>query len=299
MSAGTRAYRVMTVPSEGLVQVLSRPPLPEYLRRLWERRFFIAADARARVEASTRANLLGKVWLVLNPILDATVYFMVFGLLLNSSHGIPNFTGYLVIGVFLFAFTTRCLTAGARSIASGRQLIRAFSFPRASIPVATVARETLQFVPVVGTMLVLVLVVPIFNLGGGEEPIEAHLTWRWALLPVVLLLQLAMNMGLALLAARACARIPDLVQLIGIFCRFWLYASAVFFSESRFDSIPWMSEVMHLNPMFLVLDITRDSLLYGVTPQTSSWVVLSAWSIGLLVAGFVVFWRGEESYGSD
>lgn len=296
-----RTSRVITVPTDGLTRVLSRPPLGEYLRRLWERRFFIAADAKARVEAGTRSNLLGKVWLVLNPILDATVYFMIFGMLLNSSKGIPNFIGYLVIGVFLFSFTTRCLTGGARSIASGRPLIRAFSFPRASIPVATVTRETLQFIPVLATMLALVLVMPWLMplLNPEADPIEPHVTWRWLLLPVVLILQLAMNLGLAFLAARLCSRIPDFVQLIGIFCRFWLYASAVFFSEARFASIPWMESVMHLNPMFQVLDITRDALLYGVTPEASSWVVLSAWAVGLLVVGSVVFWRGEESYGSD
>lgn len=296
-----RTYRVITVPTAGLDQVLSRPPLGEYLRRLWERRFFIAADAKARVEAGARANLLGKVWLVLNPILDATVYFLIFGVLLNSSRGIENFIGYLIIGVFLFSFTTRCLTGGSRSISSGRQLIRAFSFPRASIPVATVARETLQFLPVVGTMLGLVLVLPYVTplLQPEAPPIEPHVTSLWLLLPLVLALQLAMNLGLALLAARVCARIPDLTQIISLFCRFWLYASAVFFSEDRFASIPWMDSAMHLNPMFVVLDITRDVLLYGLTPQWFSWVVLGSWAAGLLVVGTVVFWRGEESYGSD
>lgn len=297
---GNRPQRLVQIDADNLDLVLSRPPLGDYLKQLWERRFFIAADTRARVDASTRTNILGKLWLVLDPLMSAAVYFVVFGILLNSGGGIPNFIGYLVIGVFLFQFTTRCLTQGSRSITGGRQLIRSFSFPRAALPIATVARELLRFIPVLGTMFVIVLaipwLIPALNPAGG--PIESHITWRWALVPLIIGLQLAMSLGLALLAARLCAKIPDITQLIGIFCRFWLYASAVFFSADRFAAIPWMASIMQVNPMYIVLDMTRDCLLYGVTPSWTAWVLLGSWSGALLVIGMVVFWSGEESYGA-
>lgn len=298
--SGNRPQRLVQVDTESLDLVLSRPPLGDYLRRLWERRFFILADARARVDASTRMNMLGKLWLVLSPILDAAVYFLIFGVLLNSSRGIENFIGYLLIGVFFFSFTTRSLTQGARSISGGRSLIRSFSFPRASLPVATIVRETLRFIPVVGTLVVLVLLLPWITpiVSPATEPIEQNFSWRWSLVPLIFALQLAMSLGLALLTARLCARIPDLLQIVGIFCRFWLYASAVFFSADRFASIPGASTVMHLNPMFIVLEMIRDCMLYGVTPAWTSWALLAAWSGTLLVIGTVFFWSGEESYGS-
>jgi teichoic acid transport system permease protein len=56
---------------------------------------------------------------------------------------------------------------------------------------------------------------------------------------------------------------------------------------------------MKINPMFQVLDISRDLLLYGQTPEARSWLVLAAWAVGMLLVGFIVFWRGEESYGRD
>lgn len=282
-----------------LLPVLARPPFPEYLRRLWARRFFIAADARARVDAASRATLLGKVWLVLNPLLDAVVYFVIFGLILNSSRGIPNFVGYLIIGVFLFQWTTKCLTQGSRSITGGRALIRAFAFPRAALPVATVTRVTLQFIPALLTMLVIILAIPWVMPMLNGNPVEVHVGWRWLLVPMVLALQLAMNLGLAFVAARVCARIPDLQQVITILCRFWLYTSAVFFSIDRFEAVPWLQTVMHLNPMYLVLDMVRDCLLYGVTPSWTSWVLLGVWSIGLLAVGSLVFWMAEERYGES
>jgi teichoic acid transport system permease protein len=294
---GRRPVRVEPVDGTALHPVADRPALGDYLRLLWQRRHFIVADARAKVISGTSGNLLGQVWLVLNPLLDAAVYLVIFGLLLRSSRGIDNFIGYLIIGVFMFGFTTRSVTGGARSVIAARSLVKSFSFPRAALPIATVARETLSFVPALLTMLVLLLFT---RPGAGEAwstPLQ-EISWRWLLVPLVLLLQLAMNLGLALLAARATTRVPDLNHVIGLAMRFWLYGSAVFFSFDRFISHPRVLELVQLNPMYRVLEITRDCLLYGVTPPWQAWTIVACWAVGLLLVGTVVFWRGEESYGS-
>jgi teichoic acid transport system permease protein len=212
---------------------------------------------------------------------------VIFGLLLETSRGIENFLGYLVIGTFLFHFTSRCLSQGAQSLLSGRNLIRAFAFPRAALPVAVVVREVINLLPVISVMVVLILSLP------PREPV----TWRWLLFPVVLALQTALNLGLALIAARATARLPDLKNVIGFLTRFWLYGSAVFFTFDRFVDDPVLLRVLELNPLFVVLDMSRDLLIYATTPSAGSWAVLGAWSAGLLAAGALYFWRGEERYG--
>lgn len=281
--------RVESVSLDGLRPVGRRPSLATYLSKLWDRRHFIVADSQARVSSSTRQLVLGNLWLVLKPVLDGTVYLLIFGILLQTNRGIENFIGYLLIGVFMFSFTARCLNSGASSVAAGRNLIRSFSFPRVSLPIATVLRETLNTVPGILAMMVLIIAIP---------P-HAEITWRWALFPGVLALQIVFNLGIAMVAARVVAKVRDLTNVISFLTRFWLYGSAVFFSYDRFVDHPTILALMQVNPLFIVLDMTRDLLLYGQTPAVSSWLILGAWAIGALVVGLVVFWRGEESYGRD
>lgn len=296
-----RPRRILEVDAGDLTPVLARPSLPTYLAQLWQRRHFVMADARAQVASTSRSNLLGSAWLVLNPLLNGAVYFVIFGLVLSADRGIENYPGYLIVGVFLFQYTIHSLVQGSRAVTGGRALIRSFAFPRAALPIAVVVRQTIRFVPALVTMLVLVAALPfvlrLVNPGGA--PVELRLTWLWLLLPAVLVLQLLFNTGLALLAARATARIPDLTQLFSLVARFWLYASAVFFSIDRFAAYPALHAVMAANPMFLVLDIARDLLLYAALPAWQSWAVLGAWSGGLAVVGTVVFWWGEETYGAS
>lgn len=271
----------------GLSPVGRRPPLLVYVARLWDRRHFIMADSRARVASGTRQLILGRVWLVLRPVMDGLVYLLVFGMLLRTSRGIENFVGYLLIGVFMFGFTARSLNSGASSIVGGRNLIRSFTFPRVSLPIATALRETLNTVPGVAAMMVLIIVIP---------P-HAEVTWRWLLFPLVFALQVVFNLGISMIAARLVSKIPDLTNVISFLTRFWLYGSAVFFSYDQFVDHPTILTLMQANPLFNVLDITRDILLYGTTPSWHSWAILAAWAVGTALTGLVFFWRGEESYG--
>ncbi|MFB7798562.1 ABC transporter permease [Isoptericola sp. NPDC056134] len=284
---GKQASTLEVVSTGRLSQVGARPPIRTYLAQLWKRRHFLWAEARAKVTSGTRETLLGQAWLVINPMLNGLAYYLIFGLVLGGKGGIPNFLGYLIIGVFLFQFTTQCASGGAKSIASGRNLIRAFTFPRASLPISVVLRGVLNLAPTLGAMFVLILALPE----------QEHWSPAAALFPAVLVLQVLFTTGLALLLARAAAALPDLNQLISVLMRFWLYGSAVFFSIERFENYPWIVGIMEANPMYMVLDAARDTLLYGVVPAMSTWIGLGAWSMGVLVVGFLVFWRAEESYG--
>ena len=272
-----------------LKPVGQRPPLAAYVRALWDRRHFIVADSRARAFSGNRDTLLGNAWLVGRPILDGLAYFIIFGVLLGASRGVENYLGFLLVGVFMFSFTSRCLTGGAGVMASGRNLIRAFAFPRASIPLALVLREAISMLPVIGTMLVMILVIP---------P-HAVVTWRWALFPLVLLLQLMFNAGLVFYAARITSAVPDLRMLLGFISRFWLYGSGVMFSLERFITHPTVLEVVQYNPAYCVLELSRDLLVYGRTPELTLWFTLGAWALVTPVLGFVYFWQAEEDYGRE
>lgn len=271
----------------GLEPVSTRMPLGQYLTALWQRRHFIVADSRARVASQGQRMRLGQAWLVLKPILDVAVYFIIFALVLKTDRGIDNFIGYLIIGVFLFQFSTRSLTQGANSLVHGRSLIQAFTFPRASLPAATVMRELISMLPVLATMFVLLFVLPIGSV----------ITWRWALFPLIFVLQSIFNFGIALIGARIVFYVNDLIHVVTFFARFWFYASAVFFSPARFINSPTFLTLMEINPLFRVLDMSRDVLIYGVTPPLNSWLILAAWAFGVCLVGIVFFWRGEESYG--
>ncbi|GAA5022861.1 ABC transporter permease [Terrabacter aeriphilus] len=272
-----------------LQPVGQREPLGRYVSSLWGRRHFIWADSRARAFSGNRDTVLGRFWIVGRPILDGATYFLIFGVLLGASRGVPNYIGFLLTGVFMFSFTGRALTGGSTVMSSGKTLIRAFSFPRASIPLGLVLRDALSMLPVLAVMMAMILAIP---------P-HAVLTWRWLLFPAVVVLQVCFNAGLVLYTARLTSAVPDLRMLLGLFSRLWMYGSGVMFSLERFITHPTLLEILQLNPAYCVIELTRELLLYGTTPDLKLWLTLAAWAVITPIFGFLYFWQAEEEYGRE
>ncbi|GAA1489391.1 ABC transporter permease [Brachybacterium sacelli] len=274
--------------AEGLFPVGVRPGLGEYLGQLWQRRHFIWTDARHRVATQNSRNHLGSVWLVLRPLLDAALYFVVFGLILDmSGRTVENFAAYVIIGILMFRSTMRSISQGTSTLQTGRSMIRAFSFPRASLPIASELRDMLQMQYTIGVVLVMIMVIP---------PHELPQT-SWLLIIPIYVLQFVLNLGINLFVSRLGFLIPDVSQLMTVVGRFLMYGSGVIFPIERFLDHPTVNAVVQFNPIYQMIKMYRQVLMDGGVPPLESWLILGGWAVGLLIIGFLFFWRGEESYG--
>ncbi|GGK98309.1 ABC transporter permease [Mangrovihabitans endophyticus] len=274
----------------GLSSAGALPSLPNYTRQLWSYRHFIAAYANARVTSALGKTRLGMVWQVLTPLINAAVYYVIFGVILGTRGGIDNFIAYLCTGVFIYGFTQNTVQAGIQAITGNMGLIRALHFPRASLPISVTLVEVRN---VLASMVVLIAIV-LFD----GEPI----TVEWLLIIPILLLQAMFNAGLALGAARLGAKITDLKQLVPFVMRFWMYGSAVLYPVTRFtDALHgWKLTLVEANPLLVFIELMRHALMEDVplagTP-TRLWIEAVVWAIVVGVSGYVYFWRGEKGYG--
>lgn len=272
-----------------LAPVSARPPLTEYLHQLWDRRHFIQLYARSQALGEHQGTLLGQAWFVLAPLLDGLVYWLIFGVAFNLHRTVPDFVPRLLIGILLFRYFSRCLTSMARSLASGRGLIRAFSFPRASLPISAMIRESLSLVPLSVVLLGLLLLVP---------P-RATPSSTWLLFPLPLLLVAMFTAGAGLVLARVVSIVPDVANILGYLLRFTMYGSGVIFSVARFSDHPTVLALMTSNPVYIFIEMMRDLLLYDSIPAPGRWLLFTGWAVPSLIIGVVFFWRGEPNYGKQ
>jgi teichoic acid transport system permease protein len=274
----------------GLKPAGRRPTLVAYIGQLWTYRHFITAYANARLISAFTNARLGRLWQLLTPLINAAVYYLIFGVILNTKGGIPNFIAYLCTGLFVFGFTQSVALQGTQAITSNLGLIRALHFPRASLPIAVTLT---QFQNLLVSIAVLVGIVIL-----DGEPV----TIEWLLLVPVLVLQSVFNVGMALVLARVGAKVTDLKQLLPFVMRTWMYASGVLYSVENFARhLPQaVAEVMLANPLLVYIELSRLALLETApiaSPPTRLWLMGIAWALVVGLGGFVYFWRGEQEYG--
>jgi teichoic acid transport system permease protein len=263
---------------------------------------------------------LGQLWQVLTPLLNSAVYYLIFGVLFEQNRGIRHYIAYLVIGVFIFAFTERSIVVGSTVMRANIALIRALHFPRACLPLAYVMVELEQLLL---SMLVMFAIV----LGDGEP-----LTGYWLFLVPALALQATFNMGAALIMARLGAGAQDFSQLIPFLTRIWRYFCGVMYSIASLPaSLPTSAkDVLSLNPAAVYISLTRYALMYtqrayapGAQPYnvmkcalyektknpplyaychpavvtSQLWLAAVGWAVATLLVGVVFFWQAEARYG--
>ncbi len=276
----------------GLAVSGARPSLPRYVAQLWSRRHFVTAFATARLTAQYSQAKLGQLWQVMTPLLNAAVYYFIFGVLMNTRAQVPDFVPFLVTGVFIWTFTANSLMAGTRAISGNLGLVHALHFPRASLPVALALQQLQQLV---FSLAALVAILLAFGIAPGAP---------WLLAVPALALQALFNTGLSLALARVAARTPDVAQLMPFVLRTWMYASGVMFSLDHVltgrDLPHALVLALQYNPAALYIDLMRFALVDSFTAAQlppHAWGAAAAWALAAFAGGFVWFWQAEETYG--
>src|ERR1700689_536416 len=302
----------------------ARPGVLAYAGQLWARRHFIVGFATARNVAMYTEARLGQLWQVLTPLLNAAVYYLIFGLILDTKRGVPNFLAFLITGIFVFNFTQRSFITTSRVMPDSLPLIRALPFPRACLPIGYVLIELEQLV-----MSMVVLTVIVLSTG---EP----LTWYWLLAIPALLLQAVFNIGMGLFLARLGSGADDFSQLMPFLVRAWMYTSGVMYSISTISTLrnhPTVSYLLQINPAAVFISLVRNAILstqrlaapgskpynaalcslydhssnpsvvydsaycHATVTSTQLWLYGAGWAVVAIVVGFVFFWQAETKYG--
>ncbi len=285
------------VQENDLEQIGVRPRLIPYFKELWQRRSFIQVLASSKAEAENQNTYLGQIWALVSPTINASVYVLIFGFLLNVGRaGIENTIAFIVVGVFMFRFFERSVMAGSHSLNKNMNLVRSVNFPRAVLPAAGVLAELMILGPAIVVMCVI-------SYGSGFLPMSGKVTidaYWLLLLPAIFLLWL-FSTGCAFMVARWVAMTPDLDNLLPHFLRILMYASGVIFSVERYLGQYSWGWVMEYQPVAVYLYLVRSSILDepAYPPDPVMWLVGVIWAVLFSVLGFLIFWGGEEKYGRD
>ena len=269
---------------------------------------------------------LGQIWQVLTPLLNAGVYYLIFGLLFQAQRGVPALPGVPRRRRVRVRVQRAVDRHRLQRDAANLQLIRALYFPRASLPLAYVIVELQQ-------MLVgMVVLVPIMLIG-HEYP-----SWYWLLLIPVVLLQTMFNTGAALIVSRLGGSIADVSELIPFFLRITRYFCGVMYMVTTLPAaVPgWALKVLSLNPPAVFISLVRVALMqtyrvnapgnqpysahncyvfhhpptgqapnaalqaycHAVVTNNDLWMAGIGWAVVFFAVGIVFFWQAETSTAS-
>ena len=257
------------------------PPIGQYLSEVWKRREFAMELSRSKLRAQQSQTLFGVLWLVLNPLLLAGVYFILVDIIRGGRRP-EDFFPHLCAGIFAYYLVSGAMRDGVKSVVRGGKLILNSAFPRMLLPLSSVILAVRNFIPTV------VVYVPI-HIGFGL-PFGAHLLW---VVPLVGLM-IVLAFGLSMLVAAVQVYFRDLASFLPYVLRVMLYGAPVLYFASQ---VPEGYEiVVDLNPIGRLLTAWDNVLRLGEGPGLHNLLVASAWAFGALIGGGLFFMSREREF---
>ncbi len=318
--SATRPADFPASPPPGLKRIGAKPTLREYVRDLIDHRDFLVTVPLGELRAQNQNSVLGSFWHLLNPLLLAGVYYLIFGIIFQAANDIPYYPAFLIVGIMTFTYIGKVMQSGARTVVANLKLIQSIQFPRASLPIATGISEFIAHLPAVLTMMVLVIITshfaqdPTAPQGVARSLPAIYPTWSWLLLIPATLIMSLFGLGLALFTARATFHFQDVQQLLPYTLRIWMYLSGMFYNidfvAKKAHGHYWIVQLFKANPMYEFFAMFRGALI-GVNIHTVGstktlvydsfdpkvWAMATAWAVVTVVAGFLYFRAHETEYG--
>ena len=241
----------------------------------------------------TQGSILGKLIPFMMPILGA--------LILQAAYGAVDL---LVVGRF-------GTTEGLSAVSTGSQVLNLVTFVITQFAMGVtvlIARYIGEKRPeqigaliggaiVVFTMISVVLFVVMIIFAALLVSGRKVQFLGLACLPVVMIVEYILCLGIALIVASLTVYLRDLQYILGILVMALQYMTPVMYGS---DMVPdWAMPIFRLNPMTPVIEIYRDILYYGNVPQMSSLLLALFIGIVFIIVGELLFKKLQKGFAEN
>lgn len=240
----------------------------------------VGRDLKVRYKRSS----LGMLWTLLNPLLQMTVYTLVFSTIMRV--GVAQFPVFLLAGLLPWSLISVSATASAHALLDNQGLIRKVAVPQAVYPLAIVGSKLVDMV-----LSLLPLAVIAAALGRTPGPI-------WLLVLPAIVLAACFAAGLSLFFSSITVFFRDVRHLIDILFQVWFYLTPIIYPYDYLAKLPHpaIRRLLSLNPATPIVRWFQVVLYEGRAPDVRTAALATLAAVAALAVGAAVFHRFEDRH---
>jgi ABC-2 type transport system permease protein len=252
-------------------------PIADRIYGIWDRRDVLRMLVDRGLRNKYANSALGYAWSLLEPAMLVVTYFLLLKIFHRSQPMYPLFITSVILPWQWFATV---VNSAPKTLRQNSRLITSIALPREIYPLADVLVKTVEFILSLPILLIVAWVY-------GVRPSGFVLA-----LPLVLVLELMICTGMALLVSSLNTVLRDVQRGIGIFIRMLFYLVPALYPLQRLTGSA--RRLDSYNPMVGILEVNRAVWLpaYWTTWRPVYFSVIGA--VVILVIGFSVFTRVER-----
>jgi len=276
-----RNYEIVIQPTRGWLKI--------DWRELWEYRDLLVLLVQRDFISRYKQTLLGPLWHLLQPVMNAGVYFVIFSLIAKvPTDEIPPPLFYLC-SQLAWNYFAQNVTIGGATFINNAHLFGKVYFPRLIVPVSVIVANLIA----VGLQLVPFILCFVYYKLFTAKAAALPITWLLLLAPLPLIQTALFSLGVSLLMSASTAKYRDLVHLNQYLIQIWMFATPVVWPLSTIPAHwKWIALA---NPMAVPVEALRICLLGRGTLGPAEIVASLVLTFLVLAAGIAAFRKVERT----
>ena len=247
---------------------------------------------RKNISLKYRNSWLGIFWSFLQPLLNMIVLSVVFsGFFGRKSEYIICYPVFLFTGRLVYDFFNSATKQAMTSFRRNAAIIKKVYVPKYMYPLSSIFS---CFVTFAISVICYVTVWIFFKLTGISGGANLTVSWRVILFFVPMFIILMFSTGVGLILSVLCVYFRDIEYIWDVFTRLLFYMIPILYPLQTIKT-PWIIYIIKFNPLYSMIELFRQCVLYG-TPM--SWKLLlygGATSILTLGIGVLIFnWKSDD-----
>lgn len=239
-------------------------------------RVLAKSDFRARY----RAQALGVVWSLLNPLVMMAIISLVFAQPFGSAT--PNYPMFVLLGLVVWQWLANSVNAGTQSLVGNADLIKRTVFARATLPISSVVSYGINFL--IESAIVLVF-IPIY-------PHAFRLTPALLVIPLLLVALAALLVGVTLATSVLNVIYRDVAYIVNTALLIFYWLTPIIYPLEKLS--PTYQRILAWNPVGAVMCAVRAAVMEGRAPSLADWAHVMIPTALVLAIGLLIFRRHER-----
>jgi ABC-type polysaccharide/polyol phosphate export permease len=260
------------------------PTLLEPYRELVASRELLYELTTRDLKIRYKQTILGTAWALFTPLVMMFIFTQIFARVAKVDTSPIPYSIFVYCGLLPWQFFSTSLKSSVDSLTRNRLLVTKIYMPREVFPISQVLSAFADF-------LVASVVLAALMAWHGIAP--ASTAW---FLPIIVLVQTALTIGLALLLSMGNLFYRDVKYLFEVGLLLWMFATSVIYPIDIVGPWAWM---LHLNPMTPIIDAYRSVLLTGQLPDVLGFTYASVVAVLLFVVGMAWFHESEYQFAEN
>ena len=239
-------------------------------------------SAKSDLKSEVASSYLNWLWWILDPLMFMLVYTFIAVIIFRSQ--VEYFPIFVFIGLTLWNFFNKNVQGSVKMVRQNSSIVTKVYIPKYMLIIQKMLVSGFKMMISFGLVVIMMILY------------RVPVSWRLIYMIPVLAVLTLLTFGLSCIVLHFGVFVDDLHNVMQIVLRLMFYMSGIFYSLGDTLGEPYRSILLYGNPMAMLIDVSRDCMLYRTDPNNKVLLLWGAVSVILSMIGVRLIYKYENSY---